>query len=327
MNIIKAELKHVFFEKNKIDLFQAQIDGFITSVYGEEQKLKITIEGRDTQEKAHDLLMDLLCIFFLYLGGFPRIVKIEADNVQVDTEHYVNKYHTWNYFMRNDLAFCNINTDTINDQIVQRYKKIPQMPLFSFQYLVSENYQHVLVPHRITLLLHIIDGIIPDEIIKRTKKEIKDKYHECNESIDNIGNYMAKAYYLCRNHFFRYDKTLEWGILSILQTSEYEFLQTISHTRNWYSHFCFKNKPHKLEQGEDMMIYFQIVFDAIRLYLIDEMRITLYKDAASEYFYKIHDWISEVYELNRPLKSKTYQINRGIKQLYEFASNARGEKR
>lgn len=73
------------------------------------------------------------------------------------------------------------------------------------------------------------------------------------------------------------------------------------------------------------MIYFQIVFDAIRLYLIDEMQITLYKEAASEYFYKIHDWISEVYELNRPLKSKTYQINRGIKQLYEFASNARGE--
>lgn len=56
------------------------------------------------------------------------------------------------------------------------------------------------------------------------------------------------------------------------------------------------------------------------------MKIKLVEDNVKEYLYTIHDWILEIkYNKNAPLKSKTYRINRSMRemeeQLKELAQN------
>lgn len=48
------------------------------------------------------------------------------------------------------------------------------------------------------------------------------------------------------------------------------------------------------------------------------MNITIDENAAKEYLYTVHDWILEVkYGRDEPLKSQTYRIQKGIREMSE----------
>lgn len=106
-------------------------------------------------------------------------------------------------------------------------------------------------------------------------------------------------------------------VLAVLGIDEYKFLQIITDTRNWYSHMWkSKDKDSRLSDGKLMVIYFEIIYYAIRLYLISNiLMISVQIDFVKEYLYILHDWIVEVYLLDIDFKSNTYLIYKSKKMI------------
>lgn len=267
-----------------------------------------------------DIFFEIFSLLFLYLGAFPTLIKMEFNNELLDTTKYVGKYTSQTYFIKNNTAICSIDVNSINESKLHLYRKVRQIPLFSLHYLVSESYKNVITNHKITLLLHVIDGLVPDTIIEQMKDEIKVKYNPCNAdgSVRNVGNYLPKCYYLCNNYFFSYNDNFSCEILQLLKNNQFGFLEVVADTRNWYSHFSADDKKAKrLRDGIDIVIHFEIIYYAIRLYLAKEIKVAVCEDWIIEFFYCIHDYILEViYEKNAPLKSKTYRISKGFEDVY-----------
>lgn len=316
MNELKAEVRHKFFVVNKVDKFKTEIDSLDISIWSNSEILYIDICGRKAIEKIEDLVLELFSLFSLYLGGYPKIMKMEVNGQVMDTSMYVGKFDTWEYFIKSDLAICQINESTVNGDVLHNYRNLKQTPLYSMQYLVSSNYKHVIINHKITLLLHIIDGIVSDSIVKPMQTEIKSKYHVQGDK----GKYKPKVYYLCKNHFFNYHRKYNCEILSLLQVTQYKFLQIVTDTRNWYSHFLSENKKlDRLKDGAEMLIYFEIVYYTIRLFLISEIDVKANEEFVKEYFYSVHDWVLKIkYEKKSPLKSKTYKIAESFEEMRQM---------
>lgn len=319
MNILSAEVQHIFFIHNKVDKFSIQIDNSTVIIWSNDKNLYIEINGEKTVKELEGIMLELFSLFFICLGGYAKIIKIVANGKSIDISQYAGKFDTWEYFIKNNLAVCQINKDTINEKVLQKFRSLKQMPLYSLQYLVSNNYKSVIINHKITLLLHIIDGLISDSKINPMKKEIISRFNIHN----NIGGYKPKAYFLCKNYFFKYHIKYNCEILSLLKVNEYEFVEVIADTRNWYSHFLAdNNKTNRLRDGAEMLTYFEIIYYAIRLYFINQIGVSANEEWIKEYFYSIHDWILEIkYNQKKPLKSQTYKILEGFKEMRKMVKS------
>ncbi len=313
MNILSAEVQHNFFLHNKVDKFNIQIDNSKVTIWSNGKKLDIEINGEKAVKELEGIMLELFSLLFIYLGGYTKIIKIETNGQCIDISKYVGKFDTWEYFVKNNLAICQINEDTINEKVLQKFRNLKQMPLYSLQYLVSNNYKSVIINHKITLLLHIIDGVIPDSMISSMEKEMISRFNIRN----NIGGYKPKVYFLFKNYFFTYHEKYNCEILSLLKVTEYEFVEIIADTRNWYSHFLADNKKtNRLKDGAEMLTYFEIIYYAIRLYFIKQIGVSANEEWVKEYFYSVHDWILDIkYNQQKPLKSQTYKILEGFKEM------------
>lgn len=233
---------------------------------------------------------------------------------EIDLTNLAGRFKTDDYFQKSILCICPISNNVICQGTLDAYQAIRQIPIYSMQCLISENYKHTVTNHRIVLLLHVIDGLIDDSVIANSTSEIRKKYRPS----DKPGNYMCKVYYLCKNYFFKYNRKYNCEILQLLKVNQYEFLQVISDTRNWYSHFFKENKKiHRLTDGAEMLIYFEIVYYALRVCLITEkLQIKIDESAIKEYFYIIHDWILDIRKSDmQSIKSNTYKINKGLREM------------
>ena len=162
--------------------------------------------GRRKEEKLKKILSDLETLFFFYLGSFPMLESIQINGNTVDISKRANKFKTSNNFLKDNLVICDINANTVTEEKIIELRKIRSYPIYSFQCLLSQSYDSVITNHKMTLLLHIIDGMYEKD--KKTlaieKQTIKDKYPESNKG--TVGDYMAAVYWLCNNYFFKYHK-------------------------------------------------------------------------------------------------------------------------
>ena len=71
------------------------------------------------------------------------------DDKETDISNWVLKYNTRSDFKRSDLILCSIDSTTINESVLRALETIPEMPLYSLQYLVSEAYKHMISDHKI----------------------------------------------------------------------------------------------------------------------------------------------------------------------------------
>lgn len=303
--MIRAKLQHKFFIFNNVKEFEVHIENVQIKLWSKAYTLFIEINGSQEIEKLKTMLFNLFSIIFLYLGSYPIILSIIVDDKELDLSELVSKYNTQPYFKSKNRAICSISEKTINDEIYRSYLELNQMPLYSMQYLFCDNYKNIIVTHRITLLLHIIDGVVPDDVIDVMKSEIKSVYDIKDR---RIGDYASKVYYLCKNYFFDIDNFYNCEILSLLGITQYELIEIVSDTRNWYSHFLDEDKKEKrLKDGLEKWIYLEIIFYSIRLLLADQIGININDDWIREYFYSIHDWISKIRGINKPYKSIAYK--------------------
>lgn len=314
INILVVKLRHEYFRKNKCKAINTTLDNCVTMVNIQNDILKITLKGRKGQKKMRMIAFDIMSILFLALGGMPKIEEMSYNSCENNLTDLAGKFNTDEYFRESILCICPISSALICQGTLDAYRTIMQIPIYSMQYLVSENYKHIITNHRIVLLLHVIDGFIDDGVISKCKLEIANKYNPS----DNPGNYMCKVFFLCKNYFYKYHRKYNCKILQLLKVNQYEFLQIISDTRNWYSHFFKENKKiHRLTDGAEMRIYFEIVFYLLRVYLmIEKLHISVDESVVQEYFYIIHDWILDVRKSDQKLyKSKTYKINEGLIEM------------
>jgi len=267
----------------------------------------LTISGLRTEDKKLELLREILNVLFVYLGAFPNIEHIKYDNKEIDISTWVSKYNTRSDSKRLDLLLCSIDNTTLNESVLRALKSIPEIPLYSLQYLVSETYRHMISDHRITLLLHVIDGMVQKAESARGESDWKKKYQ--NRIQGRIGVYRPTVYFLCSNYFYIYHRKYNCEILKLLKEDQFSFVETITDTRNWYSHFLGKEKkPHRMRNGVEMQIYFEIIYYTIRLMCLNRLGITPDNTSIKEYFYTVHDWILEIkYNRKDNLKSRTYK--------------------
>lgn len=238
----------------------------------------------------------------------------------------VTKYKTSNEFLNENLVICEIDKNTILQQVFDKMRAMRDLPIYSLQFLVSEAYDHVITNHKMTLLLHIVDGIYDKKRLVNDRSEIRKKYRASQKG--KIGDYMAAVYWLCNNYFFKYHRKFGCEILPLLKVTQYEFLERLSDTRNWYSHFLNNmRKVSRIKNGKEFIIYFELVCYMICLSIIDELKLFADEDKIKEFYYTVHDWIlAIIYDRDSPLKSKTYKIAKSCEEFRSMSEKIQKER-
>lgn len=320
MGIVFARLQHKYVKQNRIQNFCVKISNNMVKLEQKKSFTEVTITGRKHNEKLNSFLFEILSMMFLYLGSFPKIIELFEGEQVVDVSRYAHKYISYSYFERKDSYICEISEQTICEEMYNRFKRIPQMPIYSMQYLVSEKYQYMNIAHKVTLLTHIIDGItfIPSNKtqLNQIKNSLRAKYNI--PAGDDVGKYLIHAN-IALTPFFKLHSKYNCEIIPFLGKSRYNFLKIVSDTRNWYSHFFKETKNvDRLKSGMELVIFFELILYCLRIYLIQTMNIAIDENAVKEYLYTVHDWILDIkYGRDEPLKSQTYRIQKGMKEMTE----------
>lgn len=324
MNRIQATYQSDIFTTYQIRAFEVNIYRSIVSIGSEEKTCLIQIQGRKSTDNLLQLLTKIEFLIFFYLGFFPVLVSIEVNGINQDISERLLKYHTSKQFIGQSRIISNISADTICEQKLQKLSRLHQTGLNSLQYLVSEPYDHVIVDHKMTLLLHVVQGLYDESRLQQDWQYLQRRYKELKGN--KIGYYMPSAYWLCDKYFFKYHRKYNCEILPLLKVTQCQFLRRLTDTRNWYSHFLPESeKAMRIRKGQDFVIYFEILYYAIRLSVVDWLGIPLDDDRIREFYYIIHDWVQAiVYARDTPLKSNTYQI---LRVWEEFKAQIQAEEK
>lgn len=317
MTQVLAKYKSKIISRHLTQKFVVKIDNCKIEMESNQQKLIIQICGKSGEEKIKKLLSDLENLIFFYIGSFPFMESLTINGHEIDISKRAAKYETSDNFLKDNLVICDINETTLNEQKIKELRKINSYPIYSFQCLLSKAYDHVITNHKMTLLLHVIEGLYEADrhTLQAVKQEIQNKYPESQKG--NVGNYMAAVYSLCKKYFFNYHRKYACEIMPLLKVTKYKFMARLSETRNWYSHFLNESKkPLRIVKGRDFIIYFELVYYMIRLSVIDRIGAPIDESRVQEFYYTVHDWIlAIIYDTDEPLKSNTYKID---KQWKEF---------
>ena len=308
MNHLKAIVEHIAFIANPVEQFSFNIGNSKVQLYSRHENLHLEIVGRKTIQKLQDLFFDINSLLFVYLGSSPKLSELIENGLSVDISQFSGKYIPSKLFYKKEAVICPINNKTLNAGILKRYICSNVMPIHSLQFLLSKAYDKIAVDHRITLLLHVVDGLVADNNVKATKNHLCSKYPQ-RYNQKSIGNYFCSVYYLCQNYFFNYHRKFACNILSLLKTTKLQFVQISADTRNWYSHFLGeKTKPNRLKTGEEMLIWFDILHYAIRLMVVSQLDLSIDQNIIKEYYYILHDWILTIkHDNDNDLKSNVYK--------------------
>mgnify|MGYP004518204677 CR=1 FL=1 len=311
MNESMAILRHPYFSEvhEKIGF---EIEGIQVITECNRGGMTLTLRGESEEKKK--VFFTILDLLFAYLGGFPEIIELVNDGCYADASKLAGRYKTSSYFTKKNLCQCKINAESFNATSLTKFFNMHiNLPTSSMQYLVSKNYEHVVTNHKITLLLHVIDGVVDNNRIKEIQSELIDKYQIPPDY--QPGKYTCKAYQIFQDTLFRAEANYSCEILQLLNVSEYSFLQVITDTRNMYSHFSSK-KGSDLQRGVEMIIYFEIVHYCIRSYIINALDVEIDEEQDKEFYYSVHDWILEIlYDRRDDIKSKTYKNVASFEQM------------
>lgn len=299
VNIFEAK----YFEYHNFDEINFQFNQNNIFIKNNIGQVSITILGSDIDDifKTMYLIEDL---FYIILGYFPKLISSHYNDQLQGIANRASKFYSCEQnIYKPYLTICDISQATINENALYELEKIKKISLYSLQYLTCNDYESITSTHKVILLFHTIDGV----------------YNEIEKNEN--AKYRCKVEWLCNNYFFNYNSL---QILSLINATDDKFVSSIADTRNWYSHFLIKDKPDKIEDGEENILYFYLVSYMIRLAIFNKINPNkLDKTIINEYYSTIYDWYAnDVLKLNLPLTSKAYKSHYAFKQLNNFLSSS-----
>lgn len=327
---ICVKSSHCFFVERKVEQFKVIIDNVLITMESQNEILDMTLEGEVSREVIERLWADVFSVVYLYLGTYPRIISMTENNENRDFSKLVAKYNSWEYLEKKYLGLCDVSSKTINQKIINKYRELNLLAIYSMEFLVSDVYKKMIINHKITLLLHVIDGVVSHTASEKGKKEYIKEYPTKIEYINRkpkMGWYKPKVYYLCKNYFYKYDEEFSCELLKVLNVSEYDFVEIIYDTRNFYSHMKkIEEEKNPLREGKEMLEYFEIIYLILRLYILRRLTVIADRESIREYLYILHDWIREIdYGNNYPVKSEHYKRIQKIKDGNRILKEIQGK--
>ena len=319
MNSIEIIFEHIYFLHQKMKSFNTEIYNKSISFSFYDNQLKLVVFSEEDYDSLLCFCLELDSMMYLYLGSFPEIKSIQYNGEIKDITNLAKRFSTDKKFNRTTMALCDITSETINEENYLLFKgKILWTPFYSMQYIVSSKYEPILPVHRLTLMTHIVEASIQinQEDRGSVKTELQKKYNLDNKV--KLTKYFVQISVVLES-FIKADTLYKADILSLMGCNEYSFWEIVTDTRNWYSHMWKENegdRTKKLKSGDEMAIYFEILYCAVRLYLTQKiLKVDIKNDYIKEYLYVLHDWIVKVNSLEKNFKSNTYKNNESVKLL------------
>lgn len=298
MNIVEIILEN----KYPIKTFDTKICNCFVSLNYSRGKIIVIIKGRKSTDKIISLSLDIFSMFFLYQGFYPTIESIKCNGIEYDI-NLAGRYFTSDNFKYISHSIIEINESTICDNVYKKFKALCGTYLYSFEFLFSTDYEKIALNHKIMLLLHCLEGYI-----------INSRYEQLRATAPKrIEGKFGKRIYFVLKTLFYYDKKFKVELLKLLKVSKYGMIKILSDTRNENSHFASKNLT--LQDGGLMIYYFYILYYSYRVFIIEELDLKIDEDKVRNYFYEIHDWLSDnLYKAKYAYKSSIYRVNEQIQK-------------
>lgn len=298
MHCLLATLEDDGIINNPVDKFDEVIENKKVICFSDGNRLTLVIEFKNEElDDIVSLYYDLESIIFFYFGFFPKVISLSIDNQEIDLSNRAPRFISSGISHWQSFKLCDISEKSINQKVFESYKKLNCFPIYSMQTLISKGYVHVLIDHKLILLLHVIEGFLENT-----------NFLNFAISKGNDLCYKNKIELFCKKYFFRYHNNNDLQILDILNLSEEDFCQTLTDTRHWYSHFLKEHKKQKrLKDGNDMIYVFTILFLITRLNMLDFLGIDINDDGIISMFLHIQDWIIE---------------SKGLSATYHYRSNS-----
>lgn len=232
LNKIKITFLHKTFCRNNMKSFSSEIQGRKINFCFDGEILELIVYSDNEYDELESFCLELDSMMYLYLGSFPEIKSIEYNGELKDITKLANRFSTDSYFNRTTMTLCDITSETVNEETYIAFKNdVLQIPFYSMQYLVSSKYKVVMPAHRLTLMTHVVEGVVDIEREKRSEIniELKEKYNV--EKGRSLGQYFIHAS-VVTDHFIQADNIYNADILKLLECNEYTFLQTIKDTES-----------------------------------------------------------------------------------------------
>lgn len=205
LNIELKEIKNSCMEIENFAFSENEIDYSFAFLPQKNQKYMLTISMKG--DKTHDELKN--AFFIIYELLFPIISKFEAKFAPPNAR----KFSTSREFQREYFQLADITYNSINETTIAEYRTLFLAPIHSLQYVVSETYKNTLILHKFTLLSHIMQGIVEEDI----------KY---NKAVTRV-----------LGQFIKFEKKFDCDLFSRMEITEKDFIDTIVQTRDGSSHF------------------------------------------------------------------------------------------
>lgn len=327
MNRFKAVLHHDLFEVTGESQFFIEYDNVGVDFQWNsrmpqhprnESTCQLIIElSSDENDPSYlsDEFDRIFLLIFLMMGSCPKIELISHNGIKRKLDDLPKKYFTHVYYQKLRFCICQPCSKNITKDVLSAFKfitdsdKVSILSFFSLQALVADAYWDIYNEHRLTLLIHAIEGLVnkPHFCKSKVKREIERFYPEENVQKREL---FLKIYGLCSKTVFFYDDKYNCNILKVLKKDRLSFASSLEDTRDFYSHMLTHGKkPDRLLDANEFLIYFKLLIYSARLYLLTIFGVEVDEDDIQNTYKLLHDWIVEINQIeNEPYFHGKYQM-------------------
>ncbi len=104
--------KHPFFAQNYVKEFQITIDNVLVTIGSKDDEMHMHLQGEVSVQIIENVWADVFSIVALYLGAYPQITMMKENNEIRDFSRMVVKYNSWNYMMKDYLAWISCRRES-----------------------------------------------------------------------------------------------------------------------------------------------------------------------------------------------------------------------
>lgn len=258
-------LEHCIINK-AINEFEVEI---VTSPI--EINIIISTELEMSNEKIENFFINLYLLIFLNYGFYFKIVNMKLNDTEIDLNSHYNLgcFSTNEHHVISD-SICSL-TNLITKNVFNKFIKIleeKRNSLITYTYLCSNSYAKVLITHRFTMLLQLIEGFVYNE---RTTYKGRLKI-----LLEIVQKYDTKFHCEYEGNIF----------------NNYENLSNdLANTRHLYSHYNDKDpKKNYITNGEDMIYIYNVMCYSFRILFFEKIGVNFNDENIRQYFLSVYDW-------------------------------------